>query len=156
MKRPLVIAAIAVFLCVFGVLAYTYMQSLVVSSNPSGEYAPVHTIHIGGMDVHVTIAQTESERERGLGGRIGLKSDEGMLFVFPKDGLYAFWMKDMRFAIDIIWISAKGVVVHVAENVSPDTYPASFGTQSPARYVLEVPAGFVDAHGIKLGDIVGL
>jgi len=79
-----------------------------------------------------------------------------MLFVFPEDGKYAFWMKDMRFSIDILWLSADGRVVYMALNVSPDTYPQVFRPDVPARYVLELPAGYAKAHAVRIGDIVRL
>ncbi|MDO8575927.1 MAG: DUF192 domain-containing protein, partial [bacterium] len=85
-----------------------------------------------------------------------LAADEGMLFVSPEDGGHAFWMKDMLFPIDILWISADGRVVYMAENVSPDTYPQSFRPDAPARYVLELPAGYAGAHGVSVGDVVRL
>ncbi len=65
-------------------------------------------------------------------------------------------MKDMRFSIDILWLSADGVVVHMAQNVSPSTYPQSFVPTKPARYVLEVLAGYAMEHGVAIGDVVRL
>jgi uncharacterized membrane protein (UPF0127 family) len=79
-----------------------------------------------------------------------------MLFVFPEDGLYSFWMKDMLISIDILWISADGEIVHIVERVSPESYPEHFVSESPARYVLELPAGYVGSRGISVGDIVRL
>lgn len=75
-----------------------------------------------------------------------------MLFVFDEPGHYAFWMKDMRFPIDIIWAGPDGRVVHIEENLSPETYPNSFSSALPAQYVLEVPAGFAQAHAVQLGS----
>jgi uncharacterized protein len=111
---------------------------------------------IGGTSVRVELADTLDERVRGLSGRESLSEGEGMLFVFPEDGRYGFWMKDMNFSIDIIWLSSAGKVVHIAENVPPDSYPASFQPAEPARYVLEVPAGFAKAHNIALGSTASL
>lgn len=115
-----------------------------------------HTIDLNEFAIRVSIADTRAGREQGLSGREGLASDEGMLFVFPEDGLYPFWMKDMRFSIDIIWISHDGFITNIAENVSPTTYPESFTPDTPARYVLELPAGWVSSHGVRLGSLVKL
>ena len=115
-----------------------------------------HTITVAGHSVSVTIANTASAREKGLGGRAGLAPDEGMLFVFPQDGVYSFWMKDMRFSIDIIWISSAGHIVHIVPNLSPSSYPKAFAAHTPARYVLEVSTGYAHAHGLKIGDMVHL
>ena len=75
-----------------------------------------------------------------------------MLFVFTEDGKYAFWMKDMQFSIDIIWLAADGTVVYIVPNLSPATYPQTYTPDTPARFVLEVPAGFVAAHSVRIGD----
>lgn len=118
--------------------------------------APTHTLKLAGATVHVILAQTAADQERGLGGRESLEPDEGMLFVFPVDGKYAFWMKDVKFPIDIIWLAVDGTVVHVVPNLSPSTYPRSYAPQKPARFVLEVPAGFAAAHHVQIGDIAQL
>jgi len=79
-----------------------------------------------------------------------------MLFVFPEDGVYRFWMKDMRFSIDIIWLSDSGEVLHIEHSLAPSTYPNSYGPTTSARYVLEVPAGFAVFHNLHIGDRVTL
>ncbi|OGG57408.1 hypothetical protein A2853_00585 [Candidatus Kaiserbacteria bacterium RIFCSPHIGHO2_01_FULL_55_17] len=114
------------------------------------------TVQLKEQSIRVTVVDTPEAREMGLSGREGLAEDEGMLFVFPKDDRYAFWMKDMRFAIDILWISHDGSIVHVEENVSPESYPAVFTPRQAARYVLELPPGWVQAHEMGVGDIVRL
>lgn len=113
-------------------------------------------VSIGGKTIRVMLADTPDERTRGLSGREALANDEGMLFVFPEDGVYGFWMKDMRFSIDILWLSSLGEVVHIEKNVSPETYPASFQPLKPARYVLELPAGFAEAQSVATGSRVVL
>lgn len=112
------------------------------------------TIVIDGQAVSVMIADTPALQQLGLGNRSGLPADTGMLFVFQSDSKEAFWMKDMHFSLDMIWISASGQIVYMAQNVSPDTYPENFTPTSPARYVLEVPADYAVQHGWKVGDSV--
>ena len=114
------------------------------------------TIQLGGQTVHVDVADTPALREKGLGGRAGLAEGQGMLFVFQQDGLYAFWMKDMSFAIDIIWLNSDGKIVYRAQSVSPDTYPQAFRPDSPSRYVVELPAGFAKEYNLHIGDQVQL
>ena len=123
---------------------------------PRATSGDVRTVQIAGETLRVAIADTEALRERGLGGRESLSQDEGMLFVFPKDGKYAFWMKDMNFPIDILWLSDTGVVVYMVSNVSPNTYPEDFVPEKPSRYVLELPSGWANAHEVQLGGIVQL
>ena len=150
MKRVLLAAAlVAVFLSATFAVWYFYQL-------PQTDVSPVRTLQLGGQTIHISVAASESVRQQGLSGRTGLAADEGMLFVFPEDGKYAFWMKDMRFSIDILWLSADGRVVYMALNVSPDTYPQVFRPDVPARYVLELPAGYAKAHAVRVGDIVRL
>jgi uncharacterized membrane protein (UPF0127 family) len=119
---------------------------------PSGSNA-VHAM-IDGQALTLDLATSTAQREQGLGGRAGLDPMQGMLFVFAKDGTYSFWMKDMRFSIDIVWLDAAGRIVFAAEDVAPQSYPAIITPRTKARYVLEVSAGYMRAHGISVGDTV--
>ena len=109
-------------------------------------------IQVGDTPLAVEVADTESLREQGLSGRDSLPEGQGMLFVFEQDGLWGIWMKDMRFPIDIVWADASGTVITIAPGIAPDTYPNSFYPTAPARYVLELPAGFAAAHDIAIGS----
>jgi uncharacterized protein len=113
---------------------------------------PTTSITIGGVAVRVEIADSPDEREQGLSGTTRLDQGEGMLFVFESSGQHSFWMKDMLLPIDILWVAADGVVVHIKPSLSPETYPQSFTPPLPARYVLEVPAGFALEHEIGVGS----
>jgi uncharacterized membrane protein (UPF0127 family) len=126
-----------------------------VSSQSIPTSSEAHAVELRGQTIRVDIADTEAKREQGLGGRVGLAGDEGMLFIFDHDDEYPFWMKDMHFPIDIIWISSQRSIVDIAPWVTPDSYPHSFAPQAPARYVLELPAGYAQAHGVQIGDTVG-
>ncbi|MFA7309979.1 MAG: DUF192 domain-containing protein [Candidatus Paceibacterota bacterium] len=109
-------------------------------------------IVLKGQMVRVTVASTPAARQQGLSGRSGLAQDEGMLFVFPEDGEYGFWMKDMLFPIDIVWLDADGTVVYIAPEVSPDSYPTSYRPATSSRYVVELPAGWVKVYNLSIGD----
>ena len=113
-------------------------------------------IQIAGRTIKVSIANTPESRARGLGGAKSLAPNEGMLFVFDTEGKYQFWMKDMLFPIDILWLDSDGRVVDMRENASPYTYPEVFTPNLPARHVLELPAGFARDNNVRLGDIVRL
>lgn len=99
-------------------------------------------------------ADTSAARERGLGGRSGMSRDRGMLFVFERADTYCFWMKDMHFAIDIIWLDDGRHVVYMKQNVAPATYPESFCPDRPARFVVELNAGMVRAADLHVGQHV--
>ena len=105
-----------------------------------------------GTSVKVTIADTDARRAKGLSGRDVLDENEGMLFLFPGGATPYFWMKDMKFAIDIIWIQSD-VVVGFDQNVQSENPPVTYyyPTETIDR-VLEVQAGFVQKHGLKVGD----
>ena len=142
-----------------GVLAVAVGSALLWSALPRSapqngppRLQTIVTLSIDGTSVRVAIADTPALRERGLSGYAPLEADEGMLFVFEEDGRHSFWMKDMLFAIDMLWLDAEGRVVHLEKGVSPDTFPTAFTPDAPARYVLEVPAGFCDTHDIRVGS----
>jgi uncharacterized membrane protein (UPF0127 family) len=80
------------------------------------------------------------------------EDDPGLLFVFDEPGLHGIWMKDMRFPIDILWLDDAFQVVDVRKNVAPDSYPTVFKPTKPARYVLEVTAGFADRYLLERVD----
>ena len=114
-------------------------------------------IQIGGVPLRVEVQDTDSLRIKGLSGRESLRENEGMLFIFEESGLYGFWMKDMNFSIDILWISDGKEIVEIAENVAPDTFPEIFYPKELAQYVLETQAGFVEKNDIQLKDkVLGL
>lgn len=109
---------------------------------------------LGALEVEV--ANTEASRERGLSGRQKMKDSEGFLYVFDKPGRYGFWMKDMIFPLDIIWINQNGIVVDIEREITPDSYleKKTFINQSEAVYVLEVNAGMAKKFGLYLGSKV--
>ncbi len=111
-------------------------------------------LKIGSVFVEVESVSDSSAQARGLSGREGLGENKGMLFIFPKSGIYPFWMKDMKFPIDIVWISEFGRVVHIKHNATPESYPDLFVSEDLAKYVLEVPTGFAEKHNLMPGDTV--
>jgi uncharacterized membrane protein (UPF0127 family) len=120
--------------------------------------APEAVVEIGGATVRADVADDEASRRRGLAGRAGLEDDEGMLFLLPDDSP-AFWMKGMRFPIDIVWID-DGRVVDVTADVPPpresesDAALPTYSPRRPANRALEVNAGWAARHGVTRGDVV--
>ena len=105
----------------------------------------------GGVSLKLELATTTAEQELGLGGRTSLPTNYGMLFVFPRDDYYGFWMKDTLIPLDIFWLDDKGQVVWMEQNLATTTYPDVFYPPTPAHYVLETSAGFADAEKIATG-----
>ena len=95
-------------------------------------------------------------REKGLSDHEPLAADEGMLFIFPTEGTYSFWMKDMRFPIDVLWISREKKVVDMWQNATPESFPLAFTPKTVAMYVLELPADFATHNNVRIGDMVSL
>jgi hypothetical protein len=112
---------------------------------------PAPTGEFGGVSLNIEYATTSAAREQGLGGRETLAPDEAMLFVFPRDEKYGFWMKDTLVPLDIFWLDSKGQVVSIAQDVATSTYPNVFYPAAPARYVLETVAGFAREYDIATG-----
>ncbi len=116
-------------------------------------------ITVGDTPLVVDLALTSEEQTLGLGFRNGLEPGTGMLFVFPEPAEHAFWMKGMRFCLDIIWI-ANGEIVGAAENACPDPEGTADADRPnylsgvPVSHVLEVPAGWLDDHGYGPGTPV--
>jgi uncharacterized protein len=103
------------------------------------------------------LANTQASRELGLSGRHKMKNTEGMLFAFDVPGRYGFWMKDMDFPLDIIWINENGVVVEIERGLTPESYTNNkqvFINQAEASYVLEINAGQAEKFGLYLGSKV--
>jgi hypothetical protein len=120
--------------------------------NPKGEQVEMQ---VGEETVRVEVRDTEAGKALGLSGRANLGKDEGMLFVYEQPARPTFWMKDMRFDLDVLWIT-EGKVVQIDEQVAaPTVAEPRIRTLSPAMevdQVLEVAAGWVAERGVEVGD----
>ena len=108
----------------------------------------------GGVPLRIEYALTPEEREQGLGGRPEIPEDYGMLFAFPRDALYGFWMKDTLVPLDIFWLDEEGRVVSMALEVATSSYPDVFYPSAPAHYVLETMAGFARGNSVATGTVL--
>lgn len=111
----------------------------------------VKNVRINGAAARVDLALTMEQRAKGLSGRKKLEPDKGMLFYFDKPGFYSFWMKDMNFPIDIIWIGEDLKVADITEDALPESFPKQFLPEKAAKLVLEVNAGWAKKNGVKEG-----
>jgi len=102
----------------------------------------------------VKLAMTEAQREKGLMSVDSLDEGEGMLFIFEKEAIYPFWMKNTLIPLDIIWIDSSSEVVFISQNVEPckNLICPSVIPSAGAKYVLEINAGLCEKIGIKIGD----
>lgn len=111
---------------------------------------------IANESFELLVSDTDVLRHQGLSGVASLESHEGMLFIFDTPRPYGFWMKEMKIAIDIIWLDEEGVVVDYRDRVEPDTYPEVFRPQTNALYVIELVAGTRERVGLLVGDQINL
>lgn len=110
------------------------------------------TLSINGHTVYIQTAKTLDDQHRGLSGLSCIGSNEGMLFEFDQSAAHHFWMKGMQFPLDMIWLGSNEKVVTELQGISPSTYPQTFVSDSPAQYVLELPAGQANKFGILDGQ----
>lgn len=116
----------------------------------------IKKIQVGGNELSVAIADTDALKQRGLSNRESLAPEAGMLFVYSNQDIRYFWMKDMKFSLDVIWI-AGDKVIGVQENIpfqSKDGQVVRFQSNAPADMVLEVSAGWIKSHKTRVGDRV--
>ncbi|MBU4274316.1 DUF192 domain-containing protein [Patescibacteria group bacterium] len=100
------------------------------------------------------IANTPKTREKGLMFRENIEQNEGMLFIFPEEDIYSFWMKDTLISLDIIWLNSNKEIVFISRNNQPCAdEPCSFiNPETKAKYVLEINAGIAQETKISVGD----
>lgn len=92
---------------------------------------------------------------KGLSIKSSLKENEGMLFVLNSSSRRGFWMKDMNFPIDVIWLNENKEIIHIKKNLEPcvSNCPVYYPDQN-SKYVLETVAGFADKQNLKVGDTI--
>lgn len=134
-------------LIIFAFFCFFFLNNLVSKFN-----SEIKKVEIGGKIIKVSVVSTVESREKGLSGRESIAEDEGMLFVFENLGRHGFWMKDMNFPIDIIWLDQSKKIIFIKKNVLPSTYPEIFYPDSDANYVLEVISGFSEKNNLQIGN----
>jgi uncharacterized membrane protein (UPF0127 family) len=145
--------AVAALLCGIGTAFAVAKQTSKPASQTgqpgqSGSYATT-AMKVGGKTYTLQIADTPEKQALGLGKRSNMQPREGMVFPYKtaSKGL-CFWMKDMNFSLDIIWLDSDKQIVHIEPSLSPSTYPQTYCPPKPSQYVVELNAGI--AHALKL------
>jgi uncharacterized protein len=145
---------------ILGGLLFLYLVALAfpasgLAATELSEYGnPFTWVTLGPVKVKAEVVISPEKLYLGLGRRPALPEDRGMLFILPHREIQTFCMRDMRFALDFIWLG-PGRVAGLTKNVSPQDQRACYSSPEPVAYVLEVPAGFCDRHGIRVGDPAG-
>ena len=143
-------ALVLVVISSFGVWHTLHSSATVCTES----YRNDKTVTLHDTEVKAEVVDTPSAQVQGLSGKRCLPADQTMLFVFDRDDDYCFWMKDMNFPIDIIWLNSKKNVVSIITGAQPSTYPKNFCPGYPTRYVLEMPAGTVGRTETTYGDTI--
>lgn len=143
--KKILLSIIAIILAVF---AFSYISK----HSYSLEGNKIVSAKIKNNIFNAEVVSSDEKMQKGLGGRSKMCQFCGMLFEFSEAGRYSFWMKDMRFPLDIVWIS-KNKVVHIEKNVKPD-FDGILTPSEDADNVLELNAGTVDKSDLQIGDTV--
>lgn len=128
--------------------------ALLLAQAVTAYFLPAKAVmHLNGERFEVRIADNDRDRKKGLSGTNDLPKNEALVFIFDHDGRHGIWMKDMNYAIDIVWLDSERRVVHIKTNALPESYPnESFYPKSDARYVVEFRSGIVEDKGIRIGQ----
>lgn len=114
-------------------------------------------VKIANQSFRVIVANSQKERERGLSEIKSLQDNQGMIFLFDRPDYYSFWMRNMKFPIDIIYIN-KDTIITIKNNAQPPKNikesPIIYAPTSPADKVLEISAGLAEKYKFKNGDKV--
>lgn len=113
------------------------------------------TVTIDRYNISAFVADTEDKRSKGLSGVENMFENQGMLFIFNYPSKQGFWMKEMMFPLDIIWLDSNNSVIHIEKKLQPCTsvlFCPVYSPSSDAKYVLETISGFTDLHSVNEGD----
>jgi uncharacterized membrane protein (UPF0127 family) len=154
-SKKMITVLLAAIVVVVLVVGYLWYLAFGRGANPQ---LPQATLMIGSNTWTVEIASTTMQQALGLSGREGLGANDGMLFTFGQPGTQNFWMKDMNFSLDMIWI-AGNKVAGFAQDAVPQPGVALWSLKIYASpydvdKVLEVNAGTVAKDNIQVGDTV--
>ena len=149
----LLILLVLIIVCIY--LFFYFADTLLA---PATVQSPDNKVCFSSGCFSVQLAKTNAERERGLMNVDKLDENSGMLFIFEKEGIYPFWMKDTLIPLDIIWIGENQKVAFIGKNIQPCKTLICPATNPlvKARYVLEVNSGIAEKTGLKVGDSVEL
>ncbi|HSX31866.1 MAG TPA: DUF192 domain-containing protein [Candidatus Saccharimonadales bacterium] len=114
---------------------------------------PHRVLQVGNRMYKLELVTTPEDMVKGLGGRGKLAGNAGMLFAYDQSAPNrCFWMKDMHFSIDILWLDAYKRAVHIEQSVSPKTYPKEFCAPQASQYVIELHEGEAKKAKISIGQ----
>jgi uncharacterized membrane protein (UPF0127 family) len=139
-------------------LAFSLLYSLLIytgcDSAPAHSSMPTTNMRLGYNSFIVEIANSDPEREHGLMQRDSMPNNHGMIFVFADEKPRAFWMKNTRFPLDIVYIDHNGKIVSIKQMQAYDL--TSVPSDEPCKYAIELNLGAASASGLKVGDTIAI
>lgn len=149
--KGIILLFVILFVSIFAVKMYLdYTQG-----KPISFFSKNASMTLGDKTFSLTVAKTDQEKQIGLSKKTSLRETEGMVFLFDKPDYYAFWMKDMKFSIDIVFLQDKKIVT-IVENVSPlnknNGSLEIINPDQPADTVVELPSGSSKKYNLRIGD----
>jgi uncharacterized protein len=143
---------------IFFVVIVLFILFIIISDIPFGHsdiVSPSRYLTINDNKIFLQLARNEKEWNQGLSNQKKLGENSGMLFIFPDYQTRNFWMKDMNFSLDIVWIK-DDKIVKISENLAPEgSHPQNlYYSDEPVNYVLELNANFCKYNNINVGDRV--
>lgn len=107
------------------------------------------TVSIDGNILKAEVADTTEKRTLGLSGRESLGENSALIFVFDTPGKYGFWMKDMNFPIDILWLNRNNKIIGITKNAKPEDFPEIYYPAELVSTVIETNAGWIEKNNIS-------
>ena len=123
------------------------------SAVPESPRVPKQKLVVGRDTVLVEVASSEEQRNVGLMFRTVMPEDEGMLFVFDRDDVYAFWMRNTELPLSIAFIERSGRIADI-QDMAPHDETSRHAPQVPVRYALEMNQGWFERHGVETDDSI--
>ncbi len=148
MKKSLIYMTLSFY----GLFALYISSTLIISGCGYENKLEVKKININDKTLYVEIADEAEERVKGLQGRKGLYDNWGMLFVYEREQIVRFWMKDTLIPLDCAFIDSEGIIFEIHSMRQQDN--TIYESEQKAQYVLEVNKGWFDDNSVSIGDTV--
>ena len=156
-KKPKIIFSVFVLFIIAILFSYLKTEDQIYENNSkTPEIQNISQACFENECFKVEIADTKQKREIGLMNKENLAMSNGMLFIFEKEGIYKFWMKNTLIPLDIVWIDKNNEIIFIKENAKPCKVEQCelFGPNEKAKYVLEINGRLAEEIGLKVGNKV--
>jgi uncharacterized membrane protein (UPF0127 family) len=133
-----------------GLVVFVVVCVLLIGGLHQKSTANTRLLRVGQNYYQLEEVTTLPAQEQGLGSRVAMDADRGMLFTYTRDDQRCFWMKDMHFSLDIIWVDHVHNVTHIEPHLAPSTYPQTYC--ATGQYVIELSSGEAAKDRLEAGQ----